>query len=256
MPIGRLAHRDLSESLKFAALPIDTRLLWYMLFPWMDALGRFHGSAKQVRGICCPYIEEWAEEEVERMLKELENTQRDADGLGWIVRYKAHSGQHCMWLPGFRDSQYFLQAHREAKGKYKEKTGVDKKSGELLYGYSNIPPPPEAVLKKWKPDKLLPGEMARVPAISQSLNDTLAKMAKLYEETFGGLMTSTQASRLKDLVDSHDIEGLKQVIGKAKAADAKNPMAYIESALRNKEGNDNAKTTEDGHDTSEGLKEL
>ena len=245
MAKSRMALKDLSESVKFAALPMDTRLLWYMLFPHMDALGRFHGSAKHVRGIVCPYIDAWAEEDVERMLKELENTKRDVDGLGWVVRYKAHNGQHCMWLPGFRDANPNLDINKEAVGKYDYR--------------SNIPAPPQATLDKWRPDKpppvpLPPKEKLTVTRTLPPQPDIPANIKEyqdFYETTFGTQLTASQLDTLEHLDPKPAPDIFEEAVKMTKEKKADKPWPYLLSILKGKEVENDAPVKQSN--TTEGL---
>ncbi len=244
MAKSRMAVKDLSDSDKFAALPVDTCLLWYMLFPHMDALGRFHGSVVQVRGICCPKRKEWSEDDVERMLKELEGTKRDADGLGWVVRYKAHNRQHCMWLPGFRDANPNLDINKEAVGKYDYR--------------SNIPAPPKAIMEKWMPDKpppvpLPPKDKLPVPRTlppQPKLPANIKKYQSFYETTFGTQLTASQLDTLEHL-DPMPESGVFMDAVKLTKEKGKN-WAYLIGILKNQTEVKNDAPVEQSN-TTEGL---
>ena len=253
MAKSRMAAKELSDSVKFAALGKEVQgtvvdysacTLWYLLFPHMDALGRFYGDALKVKAICCPYFK-WSEEDVERMLKELENTKRDVDGLGWVVRYKAHNGQHCMWLPGFRDANPNLDINKEAVGKYDYR--------------SNIPAPPEAVLDKWRPDKpppvpLPPKEKLTVTRTLPPQPDIPANIKEyqdFYETTFGTQLTASQLDDLKHL-DRPDLSIFMDAVMATLTKKPGNPWPYLLSILKDKEVENDDEGTKTGN-TSEGL---
>jgi len=129
LPRGRFLDRDLSTNRQYWSLSSDTRNFWDLLILWLDAEGRMDGDLKIIKGMVCP-LADWSLADIESMLQQLESLKRN-NGLGWIERYTAN-GTACLWASGFEEHQKGLQKTREAKGRY---------------GYSNIPPPPQKLLR-------------------------------------------------------------------------------------------------------------
>lgn len=131
MPRGRFLDRDLSTDRQYWSMSSDERNFWDLLVIWLDPFGRIDGDARIIKGNVCPLADDWTPDAIELMLKKFESNKR-SNGLGWISRYHSN-GKYCLWASGFKEHQKGLQPDREAKGKYD--------------GYSNIPAPPQKLLK-------------------------------------------------------------------------------------------------------------
>ena len=128
---GRFISRKIAIDPKLNSQDDSHFLLYLMMVPHLDAEARMLGDAVIIKGVCCPK-RKWSAEKVEEMLVRLQTIKRD-DGLGILERYEA-KGIHCLWMAGFEGEQKGLQKDHEAKGKY---------------GYSDIPPPPKVILRKF-----------------------------------------------------------------------------------------------------------
>lgn len=209
---GRFISRKIAIDPKLNSQDDSHFLLFLMLIPHLDAEARLHGDAVILKGLCCPK-RKWSAETVEEMLTILQTIKRE-DGLGILERYTA-KGTECLWMPGFEGEQKGLQKDHEAKGKY---------------GYSDIPPPPNRLLRM-----LEQGEVTKPKIISppNKLDPRLAEAVKNYEGTFGKVITPQVYERLKDIVDNHSDDEYNKAVDEAKTHKARSPIGYIETCLEN-----------------------
>ena len=218
MPKGRFISKKIAVDPKLNQLDDTTFLFFLLLIPHLDAEGRMWGDAVIVKGACCPY-RDWTIDQVENMLLSLEAIKRD-DGLGIVERYDRHNHK-CLWMAGFEGEQKGLQKHREAEGKY---------------GYSDVPPPPDALIKhqlKAVGQREASPLLTKQPIEQSTIADKkLASMVLYYEQSIG-MVTPNIFETLKLLCDEHDEAEYQRAVDQAKDRKARNPIRYIEKCLVN-----------------------
>ena len=230
MPKGRFVAKKIAVDPKLNQLDDTTFLFFLMLIPHLDAEGRMWGDAVIVKGACCPY-RDWTVAQVDNMLSSLEAIKRQ-DGLGVVERYK-RDGHNCLWMAGFEGEQRGLQKDHEAKGKY---------------GYSDVPPPPDKLLKlrDGNPDpETKPKPTKAEQPIDQTgiADEKLADMVAYYRDQIGDV-TPAIFENLKLWCDEFDIEDYKRMVDQAKGRKVKHPLRYIETSLNNLTKDLAPKTTE------------
>lgn len=217
MARGRFLARDLSTDRKYWAMNSDYRNFWDLLVIWLDPLGRMDGDAKIIKGMVCP-LSDWTTDEIEQMLKKFESNKRN-NGLGWITRYQSH-GIYCLWASGFRGHQKGLQPDHEAKGKYD--------------GYSNIPPPPKSLLKITEQGEVAKPKTKPASSLGTVLDPRLAEAVKIYEDTFGKVISPPVFERLKDIVDNYSDDEYQRAVDETNSRpNVHSPIKYIETCLEN-----------------------
>ncbi|MFH2049717.1 MAG: hypothetical protein ABIJ12_09745, partial [bacterium] len=110
MAQGRMINRRISKSDKIKDLKYDrSRVLYFMIYPWLDCEGRYSADPIDIKEDCCPRLRYSKRQIAESMI--------DLADSGLILLYEDDDGKPYLEYTRFEEFQIGLKKNREAPSK-------------------------------------------------------------------------------------------------------------------------------------------